>query len=123
MAALTTFAYAFGSGFLTLLAARIGWGLAFAALNLTALVYAAASRDAAGRRVGLSSAIRQAARRRPDDTLRSFSVLATWGDLGEALGPLVAGSLSEAVSAQWLHLAMAAGGAAAALADHLRRHP
>lgn len=55
---LTTLTYGLGSGFWLLLAARIGWGLAFAALNLTALVYAASVRDSAGRSVGVSGAIR-----------------------------------------------------------------
>jgi DHA1 family inner membrane transport protein len=59
-AAATTFAYGFGSGFLQLLAGRIGWGLAFAALNLTSLVYAASVKEGTGRSVGLSGAIRQA---------------------------------------------------------------
>lgn len=54
----TTLTYGLGSGFWLLLAARIGWGLAFAALNLTALVYAASVRDSAGRSVGFSGAIR-----------------------------------------------------------------
>ncbi len=58
-AAATTFTYAFGSGFAQLLAGRIGWGLAFAALNLTSLVYAASAKEAPVRSVGLASAIRQ----------------------------------------------------------------
>lgn len=58
-AAATTFAYGFGSGFVELLAGRIGWGLAFAALNLTSLVYAASVKEGVGKSVGLASAIRQ----------------------------------------------------------------
>ena len=58
-AAATTFAYGFGSGFAQLLAGRLGWGLAFAALNLTSLVYAASVKTAPVRSVGLASAIRQ----------------------------------------------------------------
>lgn len=58
-AAATTFAYGFGSSFAQLLAGRIGWGLAFAALNLTSLVYAASVKEAPVRSVGLASAIRQ----------------------------------------------------------------
>lgn len=59
-AAATTLAYGIGSGFALLLLARVGWGLAFASLNLTALVYAASVKKATGRSVGLSGAIRQA---------------------------------------------------------------
>jgi hypothetical protein len=55
----TTFAYGFESGFAQLLAGRVGRGLAFAALNLTSLVYAASVKEGTGRSVGLASAIRQ----------------------------------------------------------------
>jgi MFS family permease len=295
LAAATTFAYGLGSGFVQLLAGRVGWGLAFAALNLTSLVYAASVKEGTGRSVGLAGAIRQAgptvalaagaalvpvagpqgifialglltlaavpmaaalppaepraargprsllprpgrldlmyfvvtlsvdgiftitltllladlvsvesavlsaglvlalkglvqvvlspiggilgdrygaarlmaaaqavlvaglvlvagaadrsptllllgmatvaasravlqvlilavaARRNPEDSMRSFSVLATWGDLGSAVGPLIAGFLFAAVSAQGLYLGMAAAIAAAALFDRLAR--
>ncbi len=42
-----------------LLAARLLWGLSFAALTLTTLAYAIADRERAGSRVGLSRAIQQ----------------------------------------------------------------
>ena len=65
-----------------------------------------------------------AARRQPEDTMRSFSVLATWGDIGSAVGPLVAGFLFASVSAQGLYLGMAAAIAAAASVDfaHRQKH-
>ena len=65
-----------------------------------------------------------AARRQPEDAMRSFSVLATWGDIGSAIGPLVAGFLFASVSAQGLYLGMAAAIATAAFVDfaHRQRH-
>ncbi len=74
-AALTTLVYGFGSGFAQLLAARIGWGLAFAALNLTSLVYAASVREAPGRSVGFAGAIRQAG---PTLALAGGAALVPW---------------------------------------------
>jgi hypothetical protein len=43
----------------SLLVARIVWGLSFAALNLTTLVYAIGTSESAGRMVGTSRAIRE----------------------------------------------------------------
>jgi predicted MFS family arabinose efflux permease len=63
-----------------------------------------------------------AARRHPEDAMRSFSVLATWGDIGSAVGPLIAGFLFLNVSALGLYLGMAAAIATAALFDRLNRH-
>jgi len=63
-----------------------------------------------------------AARRHPEDSMRSFSVLATWGDIGAAVGPLIAGFLFLNVSALGLYLGMAGAIAAAALFDRLNRH-
>ncbi len=74
-AALTTLVYGLGSGFAQLLAARIGWGLAFAALNLTSLVYAASVREATGRSVGFAGAIRQAG---PTLALAGGAALVPW---------------------------------------------
>jgi len=54
----STAAYGFLDGGPALLAARIVWGLSFAALNLTTLVYALGS-EASGRMVGTSRAIRE----------------------------------------------------------------
>jgi MFS family permease len=62
-----------------------------------------------------------AARRRPNDTMRSFSTLATWSDIGAAIGPLVAAFAFAAIRTDLLYLAMAATIAAAAAADHLGR--
>ena len=74
-AALTTLVYGFGSGFAQLLAARIGWGLAFAALNLTSLVYAASVTGTTGRSVGFAGAIRQAG---PTLALAGGAALVPW---------------------------------------------
>jgi predicted MFS family arabinose efflux permease len=54
----STAAYGFLEGGPMLLAARIVWGLSFAALNLTTLVYALGG-EASGRMVGTSRAIRE----------------------------------------------------------------
>jgi len=58
-AALSTLVYGMATSGPPLLAGRILWGLAFAALNLAALAYAVADRTQAGRRVGVSRAIHQ----------------------------------------------------------------
>lgn len=55
----STAAYGFLEGGPMLLVARIVWGLSFAALNLTTLVYALGGGEASGRRVGTSRAIRE----------------------------------------------------------------
>ncbi len=55
----STAAYGFLEGGPLLLVARIVWGLSFAALNLTTLVYALGGGEASGRRVGTSRAIRE----------------------------------------------------------------
>ena len=57
LAAASTLTYAVGDGEYVLLAARIGWGLAFAALNLTTLAYAVTGTTRQGRSVGRSRAI------------------------------------------------------------------
>lgn len=56
-AVVSTTVYAVGSGPEILLAARIVWGLAFGALNLTTVVYAVTRTDSAGRRLGVSRAL------------------------------------------------------------------
>ncbi len=56
-ATLSTAAYGLCSGEIPLLIARIAWGLAFAALNLTTLSYAVRDKARAGQRVGLSQSI------------------------------------------------------------------
>ena len=61
-----------------------------------------------------------AAQRHPDDAMRSFSVLATWGDIGSAVGPLLAGFLFVNVSALGLYLGMATAIAASAIFDRMR---
>ena len=55
----STSAYAVLDGGPALLVARIVWGLSFAALNLTTLVYAIAGTGGAGRMVGLSRSVRE----------------------------------------------------------------
>jgi DHA1 family inner membrane transport protein len=55
----STLAYAVIDGGPALLVARIVWGLSFAALNLTTLVYAIGTTESAGRMVGTSRAIRE----------------------------------------------------------------
>ncbi|MGE0154076.1 MAG: MFS transporter [Reyranellaceae bacterium] len=55
----STAAYGLLDGGPLLLAARVVWGLSFAALNLTTLVYAIAGQEQAGRMVGTSRAIRE----------------------------------------------------------------
>lgn len=57
LAAISTLLYARGNGEFALLGARITWGLAFAALNLTTLVYAVSQTGRQGRSMGLSKAI------------------------------------------------------------------
>ncbi len=57
LAAVSTLFYAIGDGPYVLLAARIVWGLAFAALNLTTLVYAVSRVGKQGRSVGTSKAV------------------------------------------------------------------
>lgn len=57
LAAISTLFYAIGDGPYVLLAARIVWGLAFAALNLTTLVYAVSRVGKQGRSVGTSKAV------------------------------------------------------------------
>jgi DHA1 family inner membrane transport protein len=58
-AVISTAAYGVLDGGPALLVARIIWGLSFAALNLTTLVYAIAGQESAGRMVGTSRAIRE----------------------------------------------------------------
>lgn len=58
-AIVSTLAYAVVDGGPLLLAARVVWGLSFAALNLTTLVYAIGAGASAGRMVGTSRAIRE----------------------------------------------------------------
>jgi len=55
----STAGYGFLDGGPALLVARIVWGLSFAALNLTTLVYAIAGNESSGRMVGNSRAIRE----------------------------------------------------------------
>jgi MFS family permease len=56
-AVLSTATYGLASGPWPLLAARVAWGLAFGALNLTMLAYAVADRARAGARVGIGRAV------------------------------------------------------------------
>jgi len=56
-AVVSTAAYGLASGPAPLLAARVVWGLAFGALNLTMLAYAVADRTRAGRGVGTGRAV------------------------------------------------------------------
>lgn len=58
-AVVSTAAYGLLDGGPLLLVARIVWGLSFAALNLTTLVYAIAGNEGSGRMVGTSRAIRE----------------------------------------------------------------
>ena len=55
----STAAYGVLDGGPPLLVARVVWGLSFAALNLTTLVYAMAGSESSGRMVGMSRAIRE----------------------------------------------------------------
>jgi MFS transporter, DHA1 family, inner membrane transport protein len=57
LATASTAAYGLCEGEIPLLAARIGWGLAFGALNLTTLAYAVRDPARAGQRVGLSNSV------------------------------------------------------------------
>jgi len=59
LGAFSTLGFAFGSGGWILLASRVVWGTAFGSLSLSALAYATASRDDAGKRVGLSLSLRE----------------------------------------------------------------
>ncbi|MGY9107076.1 MAG: hypothetical protein ACKVG0_11215, partial [Alphaproteobacteria bacterium] len=58
-AAISTLVYGLGTGAPILLAARILWGLCFAALTLVVFAYAVSDRSKAGPRVGFSRAIQQ----------------------------------------------------------------
>lgn len=57
--ALSTLAFATGSGAWMLLAVRLAWGVAFGCLSLSTLAYATASQVDAGTRVGLSLSVRE----------------------------------------------------------------
>lgn len=57
---LTTLTFAVGSGGWVLLASRVVWGVVFGALSLSTLAYATEWSDVAGKRVGLSLAVREA---------------------------------------------------------------
>jgi MFS family permease len=57
-AVISTFAYAVLDGGPLLLVARIMWGLSFAALNLTTLVYAVGGGPAMGRMIGINRSLR-----------------------------------------------------------------
>jgi MFS transporter, DHA1 family, inner membrane transport protein len=57
--AISTLTFAFASGGWLLLASRVAWGAAFGSLSLSALAYATASSEAAGKRVGLSLSLRE----------------------------------------------------------------
>ena len=59
LGATSTLTFAAGSGAWPLLASRVAWGAAFGGLSLSTLAYATASRDAAGKRVGLSLSLRE----------------------------------------------------------------
>jgi hypothetical protein len=56
----STLIFAAGSGGWVLLASRLGWGVVFGALSLSTLAYATEGDDVAGKRVGLSLALREA---------------------------------------------------------------
>lgn len=56
-AVVSTTLYATASGPEILLGARIVWGLAFGALNLTTVIYAVTQTESAGRRLGVSRAL------------------------------------------------------------------
>ena len=58
-AVVSTGLYGFGQGVVILLAARILWGLAYAALLLVTLAYAVEMRSAVGVRIGVSGAIQR----------------------------------------------------------------
>lgn len=55
----STLAFAAASGAWALLASRVAWGVVFGSLSLATLAYATASREEAGRRVGLSLSLRE----------------------------------------------------------------
>lgn len=57
--ALSTLVFAFGRGAWVLLASRLVWGTVFGALSLATLAYATERGEVAGRRVGLSLALRE----------------------------------------------------------------
>ena len=59
LGASSTLLFAMGSGVWPLLASRLAWGVAFGSLSLSTLAYATVSREAAGRRVGLSLSLRE----------------------------------------------------------------
>ncbi|HYI12294.1 MAG TPA: hypothetical protein VEK57_24790 [Thermoanaerobaculia bacterium] len=59
LSGVTTLAFAAGSGAPLLLASRIAWGVVFGALSLSTLAYATEWSEVAGRRVGLSLALRE----------------------------------------------------------------
>jgi predicted MFS family arabinose efflux permease len=77
-AVVSTFAYAVLSGGPLLLVARILWGLSFAALNLTTLVYAVGGDTAMGRMIGVNRSLR---------TLGQALAAALGGWLAVSLGP------------------------------------
>lgn len=56
-ATISTAAYGLGTGEVSLLAARIAWGLSFGALNLTTLAFAVREASRAGQRVGITRSI------------------------------------------------------------------
>lgn len=58
-ATVSTTLYAFGEGEFVLLSARVLWGVSFAGFNLTVLVYALGDGQDAGKRIGVSRALRQ----------------------------------------------------------------
>lgn len=59
LAGVTTLMFNVASGAWLLLASRIAWGVVFGALSLSALAYATERSEVAGRRVGLSLALRE----------------------------------------------------------------
>ncbi len=77
-AVVSTLAYAVLSGGPLLLVARIVWGLSFAALNLTTLVYAVGGDTAMGRMIGVNRSLR---------TLGQAVAAALGGWLAVSLGP------------------------------------
>lgn len=77
-AVLSTLAYAVLDGGPLLLVARIVWGLSFAALNLTTLVYAVGGGPAMGRMIGVNRSLR---------TLGQAVAAALGGWLAISLGP------------------------------------
>lgn len=56
-AALSTIAYGASTGLITLLAARLVWGMAYGILNVTTVAYAIGDGTQPGRRVGLNRAV------------------------------------------------------------------